>query len=303
MNFQQLKYILAVEKFQNFNRAAIACDVAQSTLSKEIQRLEQEYQIIIFDRTRNPVVPTLKGIDLLRKAREILFHQNEFVQIAKKKNNEVAGNMTLAITEILAPYLAPLFLHRLIRKYPDLELKVLELSDRRIEDLLIEGAIDAAVMISPALSHDYYEHKLFWEEVMLYATQPIETAYDNKINLSDVNFDTILIHKDLQVILQRQIKEISEKVAPYGVSNIEYLKGNLETLKNIVQHNGGSMLLPQLAIPYFPAEQQKNIYGFRDIQPKLEVSLIASRGFEKNRIIKKLIKELQRTVPQTALIR
>ncbi len=78
MNFQQLQYIIAVEEFKNFSRAAFACDVAQSTLSKEIQRLEQEYDVIIFDRTRNPVVPTLKGLDLLKKSREILAGKKEF---------------------------------------------------------------------------------------------------------------------------------------------------------------------------------------------------------------------------------
>ena len=92
MNFQQLSYIIAVEEFKNFNRAALACDVAQSTLSKEIQRLEKEHDIVIFDRTRNPVVPTLKGIDLINKAKEILLLRKDFIQIAKKKQNEVGKN-------------------------------------------------------------------------------------------------------------------------------------------------------------------------------------------------------------------
>ena len=247
-------------------------------------------------------MPTLKGIDLLRKAREILALQNEFVQIAKRKNNEVAGNLTLAITEILAPYLSPLFIHRLMRKYPDLELQVLELSDRRIEDLLIEESIDAAVMISPSLTHDYYEHKLYLEEVLLYSTVALPQAVQNEINSSEVDFDDVLIHKDLQVILQRQVREIFDQVKGKKGRHIEYLKGNLETLKHIIQHNGGSMLLPQLARRYFPEEQQQHIYRFADIQPTLEVSLIASRGFEKTRIIKRLIEEIQGIVPQEALL-
>ena len=85
MNFQQLKYIVALEEFKNFSRAAEACDVAQSTLSKEIQRIEHEYKVIIFDRTRNPVVPTLKGKDLIEKAKELLLIQKEFIQIAEQK--------------------------------------------------------------------------------------------------------------------------------------------------------------------------------------------------------------------------
>ena len=85
MNFNQLKYIIAVDKHKNFRRASIECQVAQSTLSKEIQRLEREFDVIIFDRSRNPVVPTLKGIDIIKKAKEIRFHQGEFTRLAVKK--------------------------------------------------------------------------------------------------------------------------------------------------------------------------------------------------------------------------
>ena len=163
MNFQQLHYILAVEKHQNFHRAAIECEVAQSTLSKEIQRLEQKYQIMIFDRTRHPVVPTLKGRDLLQKDKDILAAKKAFERIAQKRDNVVAGKINLAVSEILAPYLSPLFIRSLSRKYPELELLMFELSDRRSEDLLIEENIDAAIMISPCLTHEYYEYQLYKE--------------------------------------------------------------------------------------------------------------------------------------------
>lgn len=303
MNFQQLKYILAVEKFQNFNRAAIACDVAQSTLSKEIQRLEQEYQIIIFDRTRHPVVPTIKGVDLLKKAREILSHKKEFEQIAEKRNNKVSGKVSLAISEILAPYILPLFVNRLAKKYPHLNLKILELSDRRIEDLLIAEEIDAAIMISPSLKHEYYKHRLYSEEVLLYSSRPIKTLYNNnKVELSQIDFDTVLIHEDLRDILKRQIKEIFEKVDDDKANRINYLKGNLETLRNIIHQSGGSMLLPRIAVPYLSDTQKSNIYSFLGLQPKLEVSLISSRGFAKNRIIKRLLKEILQSVSSHSLI-
>ncbi|MEM9884847.1 MAG: LysR family transcriptional regulator [Bacteroidota bacterium] len=301
MNFQQLKYILAVEKFQNFNRAAIACDVAQSTLSKEIQRLEKEHQVIIFDRTRIPVVPTLKGVDLLQKARQILNLKKEFEHIAAKKDNKVSGKMNLAITEILAPYLTPLFIHNLARKYPHLNLNILEISDRRTEDLLKEEAIDAAIMISPSLQHDYYEHDLYKEEILLYANNPVETIYDDKVELSSIDFDTILVHEDLREILKRQIAEIFDKKEFDQHNNINYLKGNLETLKNIIDQNGGAMLFPKIAIPYFSKAQQKHIYQFFGIQPTLEVRLVASRGFAKNRIIERLIEEILRVVPASFL--
>ena len=296
MNFQQLNYIIAVEEFKNFNRAALACDVAQSTLSKEIQRLEKEYDIVIFDRTRNPVVPTLKGIDLINKAKEILLLKKDFIQIAKKKKNEVSGYMTLAITEILAPYIAPLFLNNLADKYPNLELKILELSDRRIEDLLGSEEVDAAIMIAPDLSHDYFERKLFKEEILLYSTEEIEQFNNSKVDINQLNFNSMFIHEDLKVILKRQIKEVFDKSPFNSKNNIKYLKGNLETIRNIIFLNGGRMLIPKMALPYLSSGGNTHFtYPFTSNTPKLDVSLISTRGFEKNRIIKRLITELLTT--------
>jgi len=296
MNFQQLSYIIAVEEFKNFNRAALACDVAQSTLSKEIQRLEKEHDIVIFDRTRNPVVPTLKGIDLINKAKEILLLKKDFVQIAKKKKNEVSGYMTLAITEILAPYIAPLFLNNLANKYPNLELKILELSDRRIEDLLGSEEVDAAIMISPDLSHDYFERKLFKEEILLYSTEEIKQFNNSYVDINQLDFNAMFIHEDLKVILKRQIKSFFDKSNLNSKNNIKYLKGNLETIRNIIFLNGGRMLIPKMALPYLSSGSKKHFtYPFTSNTPKLDVSLISTRGFEKNRIIKRLITELLST--------
>lgn len=117
MNFRQLEYIIAVDRYRNFKRAAIACDVAQSTLSKEIQRIEKEFDIIIFDRSRQPVVPTLKGLDIIVKAKEIRFQQKEFIQLALASKNEISGQINLAITEILSPYITPIFIKMISEKY------------------------------------------------------------------------------------------------------------------------------------------------------------------------------------------
>ena len=207
MNFKQLIYIIAVDSHRNFKRAAIACDVAQSTLSKEIQRLELEYDIIIFDRSRQPVVPTLKGQDIIQKAKEIRYHQKEFIQLALKKEHEISGQISLAIAEILAPYITPLLIKQFTAKYPNLEIEILELSDRRIEDYLINEQVDAAVMIDPSLTHGYYEQKLYKEQLCIYSTE-LQHNHNNKISLADKNLHDVLLHEDLRNLLIRQINNV-----------------------------------------------------------------------------------------------
>jgi len=292
MNFRQLEYIIAVDRYRNFKRAAIACDVAQSTLSKEIQRIEKEFDIIIFDRSRQPVVPTLKGLDIILKAKEIRFQQKEFIQMALLNENEISGQINLAITEILAPYITPILIKAISKKYPKLEIKILELSDRRIEDYLINDQVDAAVIINPSLTHGYYEQKLYKEELCIYSTE-LKNEVQNMISLSDINFHKILLHEDLRDLLIQQIKELETQYSEtLKKINIKYLKGNLETLKNIIDVNGGTMFLPKIAKIYLSKNHKKNIFTFKENTLELDVKLVSTRGFEKKRIIKQLVNEL-----------
>ena len=292
MNFRQLEYIIAVDRYRNFKRASIACDVAQSTLSKEIQRLEKEFDIIVFDRSRQPVLPTLKGVDIIRKAKEIRFQQKEFIQMALEKKNEISGQINLAITEILAPYITPIFIKTIAKKYPKLEIKILELSDRRIEDYLINEQVDAAVMINPSLTHGYYEQKLYKEKFCIYSTE-LKNRHNNFISLVDINFNEILLHEDLRDLLIRQIKELgSQSFETLRNNRIKYLKGNLETLKNIIDLNGGTMFLPKIAATYMSKKHLTRIFTFKENTLELDVNLVSTRGFEKKRIIKQLVNEL-----------
>ena len=292
MNFRQLEYIIAVDRYRNFKRASIACDVAQSTLSKEIQRLEKEFDIIVFDRSRQPVLPTLKGVDIIRKAKEIRFQQKEFIQMALEKKNEISGQINLAITEILAPYITPIFIKTIAKKYPKLEIKILELSDRRIEDYLINEQVDAAVMINPSLTHGYYEQKLYKEKFCIYSTE-LKNKHNNFISLVDINFNEILLHEDLRDLLIRQIKELgSQSFETLRNNRIKYLKGNLETLKNIIDLNGGTMFLPKIAATYMSKKHLTRIFTFKENTLELDVNLVSTRGFEKKRIIKQLVNEL-----------
>jgi len=292
MNFKQLAYIIAVERYRNFKRASLACDVAQSTLSREIQRLEKEFDLIIFDRSRQPVLPTLKGLDIIRKAKEIRFQQKEFIQMALEKKNEISGQINLAITEILAPYITPIFIKKITKKYPKLEIKILELSDRRIEDYLINEQVDAAVMINPSLTHGYYEQKLYKEKLCIYSTE-LKNKKANLISLIDINFNEILLHEDLKDLLIRQIKDLgTQSFETLKNNKIKYLKGNLETLKNIIDLNGGTMFIPKIAATYMSKEDKTQLFTFKENTLELDVNLVSTRGFEKKHIIKQLVNEL-----------
>src|SRR5690606_1882403 len=137
-------------------------------LSKEIQRLEKEFKIMIFDRSRHPVTPTMKGADLIDQAKKILEEEKIFTEIARKMNNRPQGNFRLGILPMLAPYLLPLFIRTLGKKYPELDLQVAELTSKEMVYQFENNELDAAIAISPFVKEGYYEESLFEENFVLY---------------------------------------------------------------------------------------------------------------------------------------
>lgn len=297
MNFNQLEYIVSVDRYRNFARAADECGIAQSTLSREIQRLEKEFRIMIFDRSRHPVVPTLKGIDLINQAKKILEEQEHFISIASQKNNKPSGEFRLGIIPGLAPYLLPLFTQQLSQKYPDLNLKIFEIGPKEMEEFFKNDRLDGALTIAPFFKKGFYEEPLFEERFVLYINSKHKLSKQNIINLNDIPFDELILQEDIKEFLLN--KDSLQQKLPIPIKrlkNIAFENGSLETIRKIIERNGGLTLLPHLATLYMGERRIKMV---REIEPTLSRTIIfvIPRGFEKNRITKVIRKEIIASVP------
>ena len=126
MNLQQLEYVLAVERHRHFAKAAASCHVTQPTLSMMIQKLEEELEIKIFDRSKHPVVPTPNGDLVIGQARKILLEVSRLHDILRQQKKSLTGNLRVGIIPTLAPYLVHRFINRFLEKYPGVQLFVSE---------------------------------------------------------------------------------------------------------------------------------------------------------------------------------
>ena len=293
MNFNQLKYIVAVDRHRNFARAADECEIAQSTLSKEIQRLEKEFKIMIFDRSRHPVTPTMKGIDLIRQAKIILTEHKHFIEIAQQMINRPAGKFRLGILPMLAPYLLPLFIRSLAQKYPELKVEILELTSGEMDIRFEQDELDGAIAIGPFIKEGYYEDPLFEEDFVLYIGRQHPLAKQANVNWSDITLNELILHEDFKNYLLSS-EEIKNKTSltTKNLSNINYQSGSLETIRKIIDRNGGLTLLPRLACLYMGERRLKMVRPI--LHPTLSrmINFVTPRGFEKNRITKVIKKEI-----------
>lgn len=296
MNFSQLKYIVAVDKHRNFNRAAHECNVAQSTLSKEIQRLEKEFNIIIFDRSRHPVVPTLKGKDIIKHSVEILKHQKEFIATALTYDNLPAGEFRLGILSFLAPYLLPLLAQKLNDRYPRLELIIEEAENEVLTKKLSDNALDAVIGMAPFQKEGFYETKLFQEEFALYLHENHPLAGLPEIHWKDIPQEELILHKDLQSHFCGN--RLGDQACKIGAKH--HISGNsLETIRKIVDRSGGMTIIPELASLYMGERRKKMLRTIKDPSFVKTISLVAPRGFEKKRILKVLRREIRNSVPSS----
>jgi LysR family transcriptional regulator, hydrogen peroxide-inducible genes activator len=149
MTFVQLEYLVAVDTHRHFAKAAAACFVTQPTLSMQLLKLEQELGVKIFDRSKQPVVATHAGTELILHARKILSERNNMLDFLNLHKGVLAGELKVGIIPTLAPYLLPLFIPSFTKKYPNVKLIISEMTTDIIINKLREGKIDSGVLVTP----------------------------------------------------------------------------------------------------------------------------------------------------------
>ena len=296
MNFNQLKYIVSVDRHRNFARAADECGIAQSTLSREIQRLEKEFQVMIFDRSKHPVVPTMKGSDLINYAKNILHEQEQFITIARKKNNLPYGEFRLGIIPGLAPYLLPLFTQQLSEKYPQLNLKIFEIGPKEMVSYFENENLDGALTIAPFLKKGFYEDPLFDEKFVLYVNQKHPLASSDVVKWDDIPAGELILQEDIKDFLLKN-DSVHSGVPVKKIKNLAFENGSLETIRKIIDRNGGLTLLPHLATLYMGDRRLKMVREIESPALTRTIIFVTARGFEKNRNIKAIKKEILNNIP------
>ena|ERR1700741_1371832 len=149
MNFQQLEYIIAVDKLKNFVKAADSCFVTQATLSMMIKKLEEELEVKIFDRSKQPVKTTEVGERIILQARKIIAESKRFKEIVHEEKGIVSGELKVGIIPTLAPYLLPLFLKQFVKAYPLIKLNIHEYTTDVIIQKLQTEELDAGILATP----------------------------------------------------------------------------------------------------------------------------------------------------------
>lgn len=292
MNLQQLEYITAVDKYRHFAKAAEASFVTQPTLSMMIQKLEEELGITIFDRSKQPVVPTEAGKEIIEQARKVLKEAAEIKELAAHLKGELKGELKIGIIPTVAPYLLPLFLKNFLNKYPKIKIKISEHTTENIIHKLSNGALDVGIAATPLNYSALLEQPLYKEEFVVYASKG-ETVLNKKYLLAeDININHLWLLEEGHC-LRSQIVNLCELKKREAVNNnLEYEAGSIDSLIKMVDQNDGITILPELAALHLNTKQKNNIREFKPPVPVREISLVTYRHFVKTRMLEVLKEEI-----------
>lgn len=296
--FTQLEYIIAVDKLKHFGRAADSCNVSQPSLSAQIQKVEEELSVTIFDRSKKPIVTTDLGLKVVEQAKKVLLEHHRLMNL-QLNTNKIQGKFHLAVIPTLSSYIVPLFIESFSKKFPDVELMISENKTSEILELLHEDKIDAGLLVTPIEDESIQEKPLFLEPFYVFAADHHPFLNKTSITESDLEGKTLWLLNEGHCFRNQVIEICGFKNKNQVLNNVTFESGNLETLKNLIRQGQGYTLLPYLATFNLSKEEKlKNLKVFKKPIPSRQVSLIYTRKFNKEKIIEALASEVLSNLPE-----
>lgn len=297
MTLVQLEYVVAVDTWRHFALAAEKCFVTQPSLSMQLQKLEEELDFKIFDRSKHPVIPTLPGESFIIQARKILMERDVLLQTVKQQKGILSGELRIGIIPTLAPYLLPLFVSGFLKKYPEVKLVIHEMMTSRILDKLKQGKLDAGILVTPLQENGIQEHVLFYEELNVYVSKKNAVYQKQYVLPEDIDPHRLWLLEEGHCF-RSQIMNLCElqKMSKLQ-SHFEYEAGSIETLRKMVEINEGITIIPEMATFDMNAKQLQLIRKFKKPVPMREVSLAVHRNQVKESLIQSLKKEILNALP------
>lgn len=296
MTLTQLEYIVALDTNRHFVLASEKCFVTQPTLSMQIQKLEEELGVKIFDRTKQPVIPTEIGVSLISQARTILREAKMIHEIINDQKDSLSGELRIGIIPTLAPYLLPPLFQKIQAKYPQVNLVVKETITEEVISELKNNRLDCGIVVSPLKDLSIKEHVLFYEELFVYVSRK-NALYDKKYVLAKEIDPNQLWLLEEGHCFRSQVLNLCE-LRKNSDLHFKYETGNIETLKRMVDKSDGITILPELAVMEFTVSQMKFVKKLKAPSPAREVSLVTHRNHIKTKLIKTLKEEILNIVPR-----
>ena len=299
MTLVQLEYVVAVDSWRHFATAAEKCFVTQPTLSMQIQKLEDELGIKLFDRNKHPIAITSIGEKIVEQARIVLSETEKISELIQGQQNTLQGNFKLAVIPTIAPYVIPSLLDSYVANFPEVKLQVREMETQAIIQALRNNELDAGLVSTPLHENGTKEYPLFYEQFVGYFSKDEKALKKKTIVPEDIAMERLWLLNEGHCMRNQVLELCSDHLQKLQADKpFRYESSNVETLRKMVDRNGGMTVLPELATVEFTEDFMENVRYFDEPEPMREVSLITNDHFVRLGILQSLMDEILKLVPE-----
>ena len=291
MTITQFQYVLAVAKYKNFTTAAEHSFVTQPTLSMQIQKLEEELGVIIFDRSKKPLQITEVGERIVKQAQVIVNESERMNDIVAQEKGFIGGEFRVGIIPTVSPTLLPMFLTNFIKKYPKVCLKIEEQTTENILKKIADGSYDAGILATPLHNPNIIEKPLYYEPFVAYI--PVNHRLQNAktIYSEDLDINDILMLEDGHCFKDSVLNICNQDIIE-SKQHFQLKSGSFETLVRLANEGLGMTLLPYLHTLELKEKEKECVHYFVEPYPAREIGLI----YHKNELKMQIIKALHDTI-------
>ena len=295
MTITQLNYVLALDKSKNFTKAAKACKISQPSLSTQIQKLEEELGVEIFDRAKKPIKSTEIGKILINQFKVIIDESSNVSELIIKSKEKINKNIKFGISYTLEATLLPLFYESLISKFNNSNIKLTINSKDKLLKKLNNNEIDFIITTTPRLKKELKVIPFYYEPLMIVIPKKLQNFDLKIIEPNKINTNEILVPKKNNDLKKSIIKLFNTKKF-----NTKIKTDNLETLFNLSLNGAGMSVLPYLFFEGLRDEKKSLVFNFSNPLPSREISMVFKKNSLKEdsilnifQLIKKSLKHIR----------
>ena len=289
MDIVQLKYARELASQGTFSEAANVLGISQPALSARIRQLEEELELVLFDRSQKPLTLTVEGERFIEEAVEVLQRFDNLTHLGYELQDEVSGKLKIGVIPTLAPYFIPLFINELNQKFPDLHVEIEEMITEEVVRQLKHGEIDAGLLSTPLLAKGVFFQPLFYERFFLYVAEEHPLYVQEEVDLKDFDMQDLWYLQEGNCF-QNQVNAICQLARrPVPGQRLTYNSNSIESLRRIVESRKGMTFIPELATLEIPADKEEMIKSIKGQAPVREISLATSKAFTKRKLTTALV--------------
>ena len=294
MTLQQLKYIVAIDRYRSFAKAADALGISQPTLSAMLVKLEDELDVRIFERSNKSVTPTIAGEKIIRQAERTIAEAERINELVSEDKGDVAGDLRLCVVSSIAPYILPKFIRFYTEDYPQVRLSIIELKGDAIQAELQQGHIDGAIATGGHAQQGILEIPLYTERFMVYLSADCWRKLP-VFRPENLEHEKMWIMRDAQCLRDSAFSFCKARTKGRRV----YEAGSIDTLIRIVDENGGFTIIPEMHLPFLSDAQRENVRRIEgDYLSQRRVSLYIREDYIRQAMLNTITKTLLRFMPE-----